>query len=288
VRPASGLAEIFESKSLSELASRRTAVKFFTTWREAFARNEILTYATAIAYRLLIALVPLLLLGLLILGYLRSDYWSSEIRPVVEEKFSAANAFAIDSTADRIMESRGASILALSLLLLIWETSSAVRASMSGLNRIFGVQEGRSFWHRFGLSFLLGGAVGACVLVSIFAVGIAPRAFEGTLDTVVGISRWPFAVAVLTLAVGLLLRFAPAERVGVGWASLGSLLVVGAWLLASVGFGFYVSAVASFKSGVQTLTALLVLTGYLYTSAVIFLVGTQADAFVRDKASERS
>jgi membrane protein len=88
-------------------------------------------------------------------------------------------------------------------------------------------------------------------------------------------------VLLLLLAVGTIVRFAPARPRPTRWVSFGSLLIITAWIVAALIFKWYVSSVASFTSAWGTLTAFLVLTAFLYTSSIIFLVGVQLDELLR-------
>jgi uncharacterized BrkB/YihY/UPF0761 family membrane protein len=66
------------------------------------------------------------------------------------------------------------------------------------------------------------------------------------------------------------------------------LLVVAAWIVASIAFRFWVTGVADFRTPVGALTALLVLGGYLFTTTAIFLVGAQLDELLRKDTDGRA
>jgi uncharacterized BrkB/YihY/UPF0761 family membrane protein len=55
-------------------------------------------------------------------------------------------------------------------------------------------------------------------------------------------------------------------------------------VVASLIFRIYVSSVAKFRSTTGTFVAGRVLTAYLYVTAIIFLVGVQADELIRKDA----
>ena len=88
-------------------------------------------------------------------------------------------------------------------------------------------------------------------------------------------------VTLKSLAVVLLLRYGPAKRRPMHWVSVGTSLSVGAWILASLGFSAYLHWIASYASVFGNLTTIVVLTGYIYLSAVAFLAGAQVDAIAR-------
>jgi membrane protein len=243
-----------------------------------FRDHELLTYASAIAFRALVALVPLTLLGIALLGALgRPDVWHDSISPRIEGAVSAPVYGGIDYSAERILESGTAGIIAFAAALLVWDLVWAVFAVMRALNRIHDVGESRPLRRRVLVAVGLAVAVGLCLLGSVLVLAAA---------AVLGLGRWAVTVLLLVLAVGLLVRYAPAERPEVRWASAGSVLVIGTWIVASLGFRWYVASVANFETAVGTLTVFLVLTAYLLTSSAIFLVGAQLDELLRADAEK--
>jgi membrane protein len=159
---------------------------------------------------------------------------------------------------------------------------------MEGLNQIHEVEDERPWWRRRLISVGLAAVSGICLVGSFLVLVVAPRvAEEGFAHVLLGIARWAAAVALLTIAVALLVRYAPAEHPEPRWASAGSALIIGVWIVASLLFGWYVSSLADFRSPVRSLTALLVLNGYLFTTAMIFLIGVELDELLRTSRSGR-
>jgi uncharacterized BrkB/YihY/UPF0761 family membrane protein len=81
------------------------------------------------------------------------------------------------------------------------------------------------------------------------------------------------------------MRFAPVEPRTKRWASVGSLMVILAWVAESMIFKLFVTEVANFKTATGSLAVFLVLTGYVYTSSIIFLVGVELDELFREDAT---
>ncbi len=259
---------------------------FFELWIGLFARTNLLTWATAIAFKVLVALVPLTLLALGLLGALgEQNVWRRQLAPSIAHRLSHPVFGAVNFAAEQVLRHATLGLVVFGVLLTIWEISGAVRAIMGALNDIYNTDEDRSFGRRFGLSFLLGAAIEACLIGALLTLTLAKQ-LGGPFHPVVSMGRWLAAVLLLGLAAGLLFHFAPAERRSKGWVSLGSAFVVGSWVVASLGFRWYVTSIASFRSTFGTFVAVLVLTGYLYTSAIVFLVGAQADELFRKDATE--
>jgi uncharacterized BrkB/YihY/UPF0761 family membrane protein len=85
--------------------------------------------------------------------------------------------------------------------------------------------------------------------------------------------------------VNVLMRFAPAEPRAERWLSAGSAFIIVSWAVMSVIFRVYVTSIASFKSAWGTFVTILVLTTYINLSALVFLIGAQADELVRKDAT---
>jgi membrane protein len=248
---------------------------------ERFTEHHLWTYASAIAFRSLVALVPLTLLGLALLSVFGlEEVWRDSIAPAVKAHVTEPVFRAIDYSVETIFSSSTAGLIAFSSALLLWDMARAVQTTMEALNELHDVEERRTWWKRGLVAIALAVAIIVCVVAALLAVILGPRP-EGVAHVLLGIGRWPLAIVLLSVAVGLLVRYAPAEHPQPRWASVGSALVVGTWILASVGFSFWVSSVANFKTAIGSLTVFLVLTAYVFTSAAIFLVGVELDEVLR-------
>jgi len=262
------------------------ARRVFDLMVERFARNNILTYASAMAVQLLTAVIPIVLVAFLLVGaFGRESYWREELAPQVADRASVATYQALDAVVEGLIDRRHVAWLVFGTLIAIWEISGAVRTVMGGLNRIFEHEETRSIRHRFGLSFLLGIAAGVCVLAALLVtVRGGSWVSLGAAQPVWAAIRWLVVVGLLWLVVALLIRFAPDGHEPVGRVTLGGVVVIVAWIGASLVFGWWVGSIANYKTPFGTAIALLTLVGYLYTSSIVFLVGAQIDQLLQEQS----
>ena len=255
--------------------------------RRRFSEHELPIYASAIAFRGLIAVIPLALLGLGLLSALGlQDTWHNSIAPAIQPKVLPAVYDAINASVDKIFSSSSAGLIVFAAALTIWDLSLGMYAVMRVLNRVHDVEEKRSTLRRAAIAVGLAVGVGACVIVSVLLMVIAPRA-NGSWHVLFGILRWLLAPLVLGLAIGLVVRFAPAQKPDARWASAGSLLVIVVWIVATLLFKLWVTYVANFKSAVGSLTGLLLVTAYFFVSAAIFIVGAELDELLRKETRGR-
>jgi membrane protein len=252
-----------------------------------FSEHELSIYASAIAFRALVALIPLALLALGLLGELGlQSTWRNSIAPAIEPRVIHPVYEGINASVDKIFTSDSGTLIAFAIALVIWDLSIGIAAIMAALNLVHDVEERRSTVRRVLVAVGLAIAVGACIIGAVLLFVAAPRA-GGALDVVLGILRWLLAPLVLGLGVGLLVRYAPAEKPDVRWASAGSLLVIVVWIVATELFNLWVTYVANFKTAVGSLAGLLLLTLYLFISSAIFLIGAELDELLRKETGGR-
>lgn len=260
--------------------------RFVKLWVDLFARHKLLDHAGAMAFAVLKALVPLTLLAFAVLGDSgQAHAWKDTILPKLQGHVQPTTLNAIDAAVQRIFAQNSTGLIVLASLMTLWYVSGSVRAVMGATNDVYGVDEPRPLKVRYPVSIALAAPITFCVVGALLVVLVGPAlARHGALEVVVAIGRWVVAVLLLALAVGLLMRFAPAEPRPYAWVSGGCLIVIVAWVAATLIFRFFVTDLANFKTATGSLAVFLVLGGYVYTSAIIFLVGVELDELLRADA----
>lgn len=263
-----------------EAAGRRVRPAF-ELWVDRFARNRLLTYASAMALQLLIAGAALVFLAAALLHPLGEErLWSAAVGPALRPHVPITWYHALNGSVRREFHADPAPAVAFGVLIATWEMSGVVRAVMGALNDIYESDERRSFVHRFGLSFLL------AVAVSVLLILAALLSLAG-LGVPLGPARLAVRVAgaaVLCWAViALLVRYGPCARQPWRFVSAGSAAIIVAWIAISTAYGLWVRLAVDFRSVEGALAAVIVTTGYLYALSIAFLVGCQLDQLVRER-----
>jgi membrane protein len=253
-----------------------------------FDRHEQLDHASAIAFQVLKSVIPLTLLGLAVLGASGEQHvWRKTIAPAIKTLLQPATFHAINFGVEKIFTSESTGLIAFASLLSIWYLSGAVRAMMGALNQIYETDDTRSWPVRYAISFGLAACIGLGVIGALLATVVFGHS-GGPLGIVAQIGQWIAAIVLLAVALGLLVRFAPAKPRSKKWISAGSALVIVTWIGATLIFEQFVSHVADFKTATGELTVFLVLIGYVYTSSIILMVGVELDELLReDTAGQR-
>jgi membrane protein len=255
-----------------------------------YDEHDVLTFASAIAFQVLFALIPLALCGLgLLAGLGLQEQWTREWGQQVRDSMSPAAFRVVDDTVRRVLDERQAFWTTAGALLAIWKVSAAIRAIMDVLDRIYGSGRQRSFADRMRVSLLLGTALAVLLLAAAGTVILGDDALAAVgLDSALILwLRWPLALALLFGVVALLVAYAPVERQRVQWVTFGSAVVVAAWVGTSVVLSWYMTSVADYGSVFGALATVMVAFTYLYFAAAAVLTGAELDALVRERVESR-
>lgn len=165
----------------------------------------------------------------------------------------------------------------LSTLLALWSARSGVAALLQGLNTIHRTRDRGGLRH-IATALLLTIILIAMGLVALAAVIVLPIVLAvfplGPLaKLILPIGQWALALSVVGLGIGLLYRFGPnledrEERV---WPGL--VIAVALWIVASVGFSFYISHFHSYNRIYGSIGAVVALLMWFYLSAYVVLMG---------------
>ena len=257
---------------------------------DGFKQHDLLTYSSAISFQILTAVVPFLMFVLALAGLLHlNSVWLNHVAPEIRAHVSPAVFSVISSTVNKAFSGRQLLWATFGGGLALWQVSGAVRAVMGAFDRIYGAGTERPFFKRYLISFALAIAVGGCFILAAVCLALAPffdvRHPGVAWDVFAFLTRWVLTIGFLSLAVGLLVRVAPATPQPLPWVSLGTTIVTVWWLIVSVGFYFYLTGLASYGSVFGSLASVIVVMGYLYISTTAFLFGAQLDAIIRAQAT---
>jgi membrane protein len=264
-------------------------------WRTAksFYDDQMTQHAAALTYYALMSLFPAVLLGIsllaligqypgtydAILGYLRDVAPQSAIAPIDD---SLRTAFDHKNTAT--------TAIAISIVVALYGTTGVLEAARRALNVVFRSSNGRSFWRRKAIDVAFTFVLGALVLATLVMLFVGGRfaddlfGFIGlgsTAAKIWSIVRWPGALAVTTLIFALIYYVTPDVRHrSFKWITPGAVVGVLLWLLASVGFSFYLSNFGNLNALYGAFTGAIALVFWLWLTNVALLFGGELNAAI--------
>ncbi len=268
------------------------------SWRSAVRRtlrefndDQCTDLAAALTYYAVLSLFPaaialLSLLGLVGQGRATVD---SVLRVVSNIGGSASLTDTLRPVLTSLSQSRGAGLgFGIGIAAALWTASGYVNGFGRAMNRIYEVREGRPMWKLRPLMLLvtlatvLLAAVAALILVLSGGVAQAVGSAVGlgsTAVTVWGVAKWPVLLVVVVLIVALLYYSTPNVRQPrFRWISIGAAVAILVWVVASVGFGFYVANFGSYNKTYGSLAGVIVFLLWLWITNLALLLGAELDA----------
>ena len=253
----------------------------------SFSEKDLLTWASALAFQIATSVVPFLLFGFGLIGFLKlNSVWASMSKSL-KPNVSPAAFTVINNTADKVLHQKQVFWVTLGFGLAIWEVSGGMRAIMGGLNRIYELDESRRWIERVRRSIALAVGVSLLVLGAIAVVVLGPRLYGDIgqpLAALFFLLRWAIAATLLATATAITVRWAPDGYQPAGWVTVGTGIVVGSWIVASILFGLYIRFIASPGSIFGALATIVILFAYIYVSTITFFAGAEVDAIIRRRA----
>ncbi len=258
-------------------------------WRR-FSANQGTDLAAALTYYSVQSLFPALLALVSLLGVFGNARATTRTLLDLIRRFIPGSATSsIEPIITAMVDARGSGIaLVIGILAATWSASGYVGAFARAMNRIYGVPEGRPVWTLRPTLFAL--TIAIEVMAALVLVGLA---VSGTLATAVfsligigsvglrawNIAKWPGLLLVVMSMIALLYHVTPnVRRLRFRWLSVGALVALVVWILASTGFGFYVANFGSYNKTYGTLAGLIVMLLWLWLTNVALLLGAQVDA----------
>ena len=254
-----------------------------------FREDNLTDWAAALTYYGVMAIFPALLVLISVLGLIGP----SATQPLIDNLNEVAPGPAKEiftNAIQNIEDSQGAAgvFFVIGLLGALWSASGYIGAFIRAANVIYDVEEGRPIWKtlpmRVGLTVLL------MLMTAITAFGVTISGdlarqvgktvgVGGTAVDVWNVAKWPVLLTIVCLMFAILYWAAPNVRQpGFKWITPGGVLAVIGWVIASLGFAFFVANFGSYNKTYGALAGPIVFLVWLWISNVVILIGAEFNA----------
>jgi len=257
------------------------------SFKEAFFEDNCLGMAAQLAYYFFFALFPALLFVLGIASYFPLDTLIDDIIKRMSG-FVPPDAMSIITTQiQKISEGQEGGLLTFGMLLAIWSSSGAMTAIIDTLNSAYDIREGRPWWKVRLTAMGLTVGVSLFILSSFALVLVGPTfaerlanamnlgpAFEWTWK----ILQWPVIFALVSAAIAGIYYWGPDAEQDWVWLTPGAITATLLWLLASLGFKYYVANMGHYTETYGAIGGFMVLLLWFYISGLVILLGAEINA----------
>ena len=260
------------------------------TLRE-FNRDQCTDLAAALTYYAVFALAPAALALVSLLGVFgNGQQIVDSVMKLATDMGAPDDAIkSIQPIITNLSQQQGAGLsLALGLLLALWSASGYVNAFGRAMNRMYEIDEGRPFWKLRPVMLLTTLAllvIVALILVALVVSGGVAEAVGNAIGlsdvtvTVWNIAKWPVVVGLVVVLVALLYYATPNVRQPkMRWISVGSVVAIVVWVVATVGFAFYVTNFGKYEATYGALAGVILFLLWLWITNNALLFGAELDA----------
>lgn len=256
----------------------------------AFSDDDMLTYAAALSYSSLFALFPFLIFLITLLGFLNISEFFDWLLEQAESALPADSYRLVEDVIGQIQGQPRGGLLSISVVVALWGASSGMRSLMNAMNVAYDVEESRPALRRYGLSVVYILGLAGLLIASAALMLMGPRVMEWVADQV-GLGslfvtiwtwlRWPVIALLLLVTAGVIYALVPNHGQPFKLITPGAVLAVVIWLVASVGFSFYVSSFGNYSATYGSLGGIIVLLLYFYIASAVLLFGAEVNTQVR-------
>ncbi len=256
-----------------------------------FLADDGWAIASHIALSALMSLFPFLILVTALAAFLfGSTQLADEVASIILEAWPTEVAGPIAREIRSVLLGAHGDVLTLGAAVAIYFASSGIESLRIGLNRAYGVVEGRSWWllRLESIGYVLVAAVS--LLALSFLVVLAPLIFATAVRYVPLLEPLWFmfnflriAVASIVLIVALVIvhKWLPNGRRPLATIAPGIVTTILLWLLAGELFGDYLSRFAyTYVTYYAGLASVMVALVFLYVTASIFIWGGELNAAI--------
>jgi len=259
------------------------------TYRE-FGDDHCTDLAAALTYYAVLSLFPAAIALISLLGVVGQGQKSvDKVIEVLQPLVSTDTLNTVQPALEHIANSQGAGLgLVLGLLGALWSASGYVGAFGRAMNTVYEIDEGRPFWKLRPLTLLVTLAaivLVACVLVMLIVSGPLADSIGDVIGlgsqavTVWSIVKWPVLVVFVVMIVAMLYYATPNVKPSkFKWLSVGALVAILSWVVASVAFAFYVATFGSYDKTYGSLAGAVAGLLWLWITNLALLFGAELDS----------
>jgi membrane protein len=264
------------------------------TWRDLLVKtyhevvdDDVLGMAAQLSYYFFLALFPAILFLLAVASFFPLQSLTDDMARVLGPVMSPEMLKLVQDQMTRLGNAESGGLLTFGVLGALWSSSAALVSIVDALNRAYDIEEARPWWKVRLVAMGLTLGLALFILVA-FTLVLAGPTVATWLDERMGmgsalkwtwlILQWPFAVALVALALGTVFYFGPDAEQDWAWITPGALIGSLLWLLVSLATKVYVSNFTDYNATYGSVGGVMVVLLWMYVSSIAILVAAELNA----------
>lgn len=240
--------------------------------------NELLLISYALTFKLVVSMFPLIIFLMTLIGF-----FNIKVSPFIIElgnQLPVQIMEIINVFLDEVVYTRHLSLLSSSLIISIYSASTGFNTIIKGLNKVYDVNESRSFLKvrliSIILVFVFGGLVVSSLLIYIFSDMIKifiPYFLDSIFINI-------FTAVILFIMVLLIYKISVCKKLSFREMYPGALFTILTWAIVSKLFNIYVNNFSRYSMVYGSIGSVFILLFWMNIISFLLLLGCQINAVI--------
>ncbi len=265
---------------------------------EGTQKGKLLNRASAISFKILLAMAPILILLFTLIPYIPVKNFQSDLIHSIEDLLPTNTFQLVEGTLTDLVAHKHDTFLSISFFLGLYYASNSIMAIFEGFSSSYHVQQRlnpyRSRLVALALVFFLPLFIVPPFLLITFsqtvlgyfqAHGFLKQGIELFL---IDISKWLTVLIFFNLAISVIYYFGNPKRKPYQFFTPGSIIATVAFILVSQGFAYYVNNFGNYNKFYGSLGTIIVLLVWIDFNSIILLVGYELNASIQKAVSNKN
>jgi len=252
-------------------------------------KDDVFALSSQLAYYLVLSFFPFMLFLMTLVGL--SDLSSVEILEGLSVILPKKILELTQSTVKEVSDNQYTGLLGISIVLMIWTSSSAFKAIIKSVNKAYNIKENRSFIKISIISML-----GILALALIIILALIMLVFGNVIGEYIksadkfyeiifilwNIFRYVFIFIIMIVIFATIYRLAPAKKLTWKEVIPGSIFSTLGWILVSFIFSFYIDNFNNYSRFYGSLGAVFILMTWLFLISMIIILGVEINFVIAE------
>jgi membrane protein len=265
-------------------------------WQQV-QEDQILVWASALAYSWLFAIFPFLIFLLTLVPYLPATFRTNAIQQInhaIRQAFPSEGASTILGNVDDVIANIRSTInnthgglLSLGLVLTLFSASGGMSMTMYALDRCYDIRRGRPFYRQRPLAMILTIVVIIMIVAVLVLLPIGSYVIEWIIAWIPDMEHLRLPFHILRLSLSLILMFGvmaivyyfgPSDRQPFHFISPGAIFSIVVWMLLGLVVRLYINEFSHYDKTYGAVGGVAILLFVLYIDAVVLLIGAEINS----------
>ena len=269
-----------------------------TYYIKGLFKGAIVTRASAVSFKVFLALLPFTLMLLSLLPYIPIENFQGELMTEFKEMLPAGVYELLHGVLDDLVNRKHNTVLSIGFILTLYYASNSINAILTSFNSSYHLTVRRNPIKQRLISLLLIVLISVLGLAAITLMIFSDTFFawlkshnyvEGNFVFILlYVVKWVMVVLLFLVIVSVLYNTGDTERNTWKVVTAGSTMATLSMILVSIGFTYYVTNFGQYNKLYGSLGTLIVLLLWINLNSMILLIGFELNASILNARKQKT